>query len=80
MKVSILADFFMDVKNWIYEWDSITFGIVLGIVVLLMALSAISFIKAIIPGEGKKPKFKIVQLLFLALLVAALVIILNIKA
>ena len=78
--ISLLSDFFMDVKNWIYEWDSITFGIVISIIVLLMAISAISFIKGIISGEGKKPKLKIFSLIFLALLIAALVIILNIKS
>lgn len=76
MKISMLSDFIMDVKNWIYNWDVITFAIVTIIIVLLMSVSLISFIKAIMKDKGK---FKVFQLIFLALLIAMLVIILIIR-
>ena len=76
MKISMLSDFIMDVKNWIYNWDVITFAIVTIIIVLLTSVSLVSFIKAIMKDKGK---FKVFQLIFLALLIAMLVIILIIR-
>ena len=76
MNISLLSNFFMDIKNWIYGWDELTFTLITIIIVLLMAVSAISFIKAIL-GEGTK--FKVMQVIFLGLLTAMLVWILVIR-
>lgn len=76
MNISLLSDFIMDIKNWIYNWDTVTFAIVVIILSLLMAVSGITFLKAIL---GDKNKFKIFQVIFLGLLIAMLVIILVIR-
>ena len=73
MNTGLLADFIMDVKNWIYNWDTITFSLVVIIVSLLMVASVTSFLKAIIK---EKVKFKLLPIIYLALLTAMLVIIL----
>lgn len=76
MRLGLLADFFMDIKNWIYNWDSTTFAIALIIITLLIFTSAIALIKGFLPKADKKVKFKVFPFIFLALLVAMLVIIL----
>ena len=80
MKASLLTDIFVDIKDWIFNWDTITFAITVTIISLLMAACAISFIKAILPKLDKKPKFKFLPVIFLGLLVAMLVIILKIRS
>lgn len=80
MRVSLLSDFFMDIKNWVYNWDSITFAIIVTIIALLLGTCSIAFIKGILPKVDKKPKFKFFPILFLALLVAMLVLIISIRS
>lgn len=76
MRVGLLSDFFMDIKNWIYNWDTVTFAIIITIVSLLMVVSAVSFVKG---AFEDKTKIKFFQLIFLGLLIAMLVIILVIR-
>lgn len=79
MRVGLLSDFFMDIKNWIYNWDTVTFVIALIIIILLIGSSLVFFIKGLLPKADKKPKFKIIPVIFIVLLVAMLIIILSIR-
>ena len=79
MGIGLLSDFFMDIKDWIYNWDKVTFIVVLIVIILLMGACLVYFIKKLMPKVDKKPKFKIVPVIFIALLVAMLVIILSIR-
>ncbi len=73
MNVSLMANFFMDVKNWVYNWDVVTFSLIVIIISTLMIISLISFLKSAIKD---KSKIKIMPIIFLALLTTMLVLIL----
>ena len=79
MKIGLLSDFFMDIKNWVYNWDTTTFAIVITLISLLLCSCAITFIKGVISKADKKPKIKVFPLIFMALLVVMLVLILKVR-
>lgn len=73
MSIGLMANFIVDVKNWIYNWDVITFSLVVIILSTLMIFCLVTFLKAII---SDKVKFKVMPMIFLALLTTMLVLIL----
>lgn len=72
MNTSLLGNFIVEIKNWIYMWNTTTFALVVIIISLLMAISAGTLIKGFI---NEKPKFKILPFIYLALLTTMLVLI-----
>lgn len=72
MNSSLLGNFIVEVKNWIYMWNTATFAIIVIIISLLMAISAGAVIKGFI---SDKPKFKVLPFIYLALLTTMLVLI-----
>ena len=76
MKVALLSDFIIDIKNWIFNWDQMTFIIITCLIGSLIAVSAISIVKN---AFGENAKFKFLSFIFLLLLAAMLTIILLIR-
>jgi len=76
MNVALLCNFITDIKNWIYNWDNLSFWIIISIIGCLMTVSLITLVKSIF---GENAKFKWLQFIFFALLTGMLTVILLIR-
>lgn len=77
MNVGLIANFIMDIKNWVYNWDMITFSLVIILISALMIVSLITLLKGLLNKDGAK--FKIMPFVYLILLTTMLVLILLIR-
>ena len=72
--LSMLTDIFVDINTFIKSWSTVTFTLIVIVMVLLLGLAARSFIKKAV---SDKPAIKIGKILVIAILVALLIYIVT---
>lgn len=70
MGLSLLGNIFTDLNNWVRGWSTVTFAIVMTILVLIATMFAVNILKGLLGG---KTKFKVFSFIFFALIVGIII-------